>query len=135
MDFPFNEDCAEDTHVDLTPLIDVVFLLLVFFILAATFVQPGLEVDLPAAKSSQQPSANKQWLIISIDADGCYHFKGEKQTMPSIVEILKDNPDRAINFHVDKNAPFDSFVRIVDQVKLEGRDEFIVTTKASEDDA
>ncbi len=130
---PLDEGWDEEAGVDLTPLIDVVFLLLVFFILAGTFVRPGLEVNLPVAQSSVTPEKDRQWIIVSIDAKGCYQADGREQTLSGLLELMKCYPEKSLNFHVDRNAPFESFVKVVDQIKADGRDDFIITTKVEDD--
>ena len=64
-----------DADIDLTPLIDVVFLLLLFFILAATFSAPVMQVALPAAGTAERVADDASRLVLSIDAGGSlYHL-------------------------------------------------------------
>ena len=56
------------TALELTPLIDVVFQLLVFFLLTASFVQPSLRLDLPSGEASDEPDAKP--ILVEIDASG-----------------------------------------------------------------
>lgn len=70
-------DKPEAPEVNLTPLIDVVFLLLIFFMVSTTFTQRGeIKVDLPEA-STEQVEARKQPLRLTIDADGAYFLDGK----------------------------------------------------------
>lgn len=123
----FNEPSEEDA-IDLTPLIDVVFMLLIFFVLSTVFVKPGIEVDLPTVENAQAARPEKDWMVISIDAAGKYHAEGGPQTMQELLAILDRHPQSAVNFQVDKQAPFEPFIRIIDQVKARGREDIIVTT-------
>ncbi|MCB1736358.1 MAG: biopolymer transporter ExbD [Gammaproteobacteria bacterium] len=70
-------DKPEAPEVNLTPLIDVVFLLLIFFMVSTTFTQRGeIKVDLPEA-STEQVEARKEPLRLTIDADGAYFLDGK----------------------------------------------------------
>lgn len=123
----FNEPSEED-GIDLTPLIDVVFMLLIFFVLSTVFVKPGIEVDLPTVEHAQASRPEKDWLVVSIDAAGKYHAEDAERTMQELLAILDRHPQSAVNFEVDKQAPFEPFIRIIDQVKARGREDIIVTT-------
>ena len=68
---------AEEPSLDMTPLVDVVFLLIVFFMLSTTFiVLPGIHVDLPRA-SSERITLEPDEIVLSVDKDGRMYF-GEK---------------------------------------------------------
>jgi biopolymer transport protein ExbD len=124
---PFN-DSSEEDGIDLTPLIDVVFMLLIFFVLSTVFVKPSIEVDLPTVDNAQAAQPKKDWLVISIDATGKYHAEGGPQSMEELLAILDRHPGSGVNFQVDKKAPFEPFIRLIDQVKARKREDVIVTT-------
>ena len=79
-------DFDEEPNVDLTPLIDVIFMLLIFFIMTTTFSRPVLDIVLPSSESAA-PSKVRQEQVISIMADGTLHYEGhpiEKSNLPTI---------------------------------------------------
>lgn len=88
---PFLGDAlADDTDggPGLTPMIDVVFQLLVFFMLTAQFVQPALELSLPRLEGSTPPSEENLWRI-ELAADGTVALDGE------VLGVLKGNASGA----------------------------------------
>ncbi len=117
-----------DTQVDLTPLIDVIFMLLVFFIIAATFIKPTIEVALPEADSASMAKANAQQLLIIVDADSLIHFQGRTVTATDLDLILSQDRDLPLNLHVDRSAPFAAFVTVLDKARQHGRENIAITT-------
>ena len=64
-------DFDEDASIDLTPVIDVIFMLLIFFIMTTTFSKPVLDIVLPASETSEESSRKNAELVISaIDERG-----------------------------------------------------------------
>jgi biopolymer transport protein ExbD len=127
--FEFDFDDA-DSAVDLTSLIDVMFLLLIFFILAATFTAPSIDVVLSKAKTAASTPSQMERVTFSIDASGMlYHEKNiiEKE---QIAGILSGKPfDTSIVFNVDEAAPFNAFIGLMDQVKMLGYGKFLINAE------
>ncbi|MBB5021533.1 ExbD/TolR family protein [Desulfurispira natronophila] len=128
MHCPFDhDDDLMDERIDLTPLIDAVFLLLIFFIMATTFLRPALEVSLPDSESAATLE-QQDWLVITIAKDGNIYHGDDVIPRPEVAALLQHHPDKPLNFYVDKHAPFESFAHVVDQAQAEGRVDFVVTT-------
>ena len=73
----FSRQRPEEVSVNLTPLIDVVFLLLIFFMVSTTFTkETQLEIDLPGANGNAQEKPVEH-IEIQISAEGVYHLNGE----------------------------------------------------------
>ncbi len=95
-----NKGTALD-NLSLTPLIDIVFLLLIFFLVATQFSEEEKEIDvlLPDASEAQAPTAKVDRLIINIDKDGRYFVTGKILTVEQLRFVLRkaytDNPGRA----------------------------------------
>ena len=124
----FSLDKEFDEEIDLTPLIDVVFILLIFFFITSTFIQPSLPVDLPKAASAAASAERKEQLVITIDADGVYFYEGVLLARENIPSLFRLNPEIGINLFVDRNAPFESFLAVIDEARLLGRDDVSITT-------
>jgi len=112
---------SEDINIDLTPLIDVVFLLLIFFMVSTTFDRYAqLKVQLPEASNKVQQN-NEAPLVLSIDARGNY-FVDQRQVVNTSLETLKaaiqqtlgDRKDVAILLRADANTPHQAVVRAMD---------------------
>jgi len=124
----FSLDKEFDEEIDLTPLIDVVFILLIFFFITSTFIQPSLPVDLAKAASAAASAERKELLVITINADGGYFHDGLPVARENIPSLIQLNPDIGINLMVDRNAPFESFLAVIDEARLLGRDDVSITT-------
>jgi biopolymer transport protein ExbD len=124
--FGLDDDFGD--NIDLTPLIDVVFLLLLFFILATTFLKPAVDVNLPTAESGGAPKRERQ-MVVSIDGQGRVFHEGAVVAREELPALLAREPDLPLNFHIDQRAPFQSFMGVLDQARLHGRDNFIITTE------
>jgi biopolymer transport protein ExbD len=129
----------ETVEVNLTPLIDVVFLLLIFFMVTTTFDRHArLKVSLPesSAKASQQQA---EPLVLSIDAKGNY-FLNDRQLINRQLDTLKqalqktigqdkkDYKDVALVLRADANTPHQSVVRAMDAASQLGLSRLSIAT-------
>jgi len=111
----------QEITVNLTPLIDVVFLLLIFFMVSTSFTrETQIKLDLP--KASVEPLESKiDSLEISIDKEGRYFVNGKGLVNVSIdtlkraiTPILNDNKDISVIISADANTPYQSVVTAMD---------------------
>ncbi len=107
---------------DITPIIDMVFLLLIFFMVGSQFARPAIEIDLPEASSGSQSQDDA--LVITLDKSGRVFFDGRETPLeslaPALKEALRKNPDRAVDLRADGDATFRQFVRVMDQARGAG---------------
>ena len=127
----FSLDKEFDEEIDLTPLIDVVFILLIFFFITSTFIHPSLPVNLAKAASASASAERQEQLVITIDADGRLFHEGMIMVREEIPALIRANPDLGINLFVDRAAPFESFLSVIDETRLLGRDDVSITTLPS----
>lgn len=118
-----------DASLDLTPIIDVVFMLLIFFIMATTFSMPVLDVILPEAESAQQPQEKQAELVITIDPQGRILHKDAVLDRQSLAALLHTQEKLPVTLFVDERAPFEPFVLVMDQAKLAKRTHVSVSTQ------
>ena len=122
-----------EASLDLTPLIDTVFMLLIFFIMATTFSKPVLEVALAKADSASKQEVAKEKLTVTITEQGTILFDEEaveEQDIPARMEALPR--EAPIVFNVDKGAPFGLFVKVLDVAKGQQRSEFVINASMQE---
>ncbi|UQZ88035.1 biopolymer transporter ExbD [Deltaproteobacteria bacterium Smac51] len=120
-------DLDEDS-LDMTPLIDVLFLLLTFFILAATFVAPSMEVELAKADNLAATRNEEVSLIFSIDAEGLIYHEKNQITPEELKAVLGGHgPDVPIVFNVDQGAPFESFMTVLDEARSQDKHKFLIS--------
>ncbi|MDQ2068259.1 ExbD/TolR family protein [Natronospira bacteriovora] len=113
---------SEEPEVNLTPLIDVVFLLLVFFMVSTTFVREAdLEIILPQASLEGAPEQDERQLEIIVSADGHYYVNGRElvNSRPSTLDsairrLVGDERRLPVTIRADANASHQSVVTVMD---------------------
>ncbi|MHB8973498.1 MAG: ExbD/TolR family protein [Pirellulaceae bacterium] len=121
--------------LSLTPLIDVVFLLNIFFLVAAQLAEEDYELDvlLPAAREAQPLTVEPKELFINIDQHGEYFVHGRNMTRPEVEEVLRqavaNNPvNQSVVIRADRRVLFDSVVAIMNLCNRTGAKNYSVTT-------
>jgi len=119
----FYEEKKELISINITPLIDIVFLLLVFFMLATSFMQKSsMEVNL--ASNEAEISEKKDFITIVLKKDGNLLIKSKLFTISNInKEIkknLKINPNYKIIIKCNKKAEVQKVVRLIEEIRLAG---------------
>ena len=104
--------------ISLTPLIDVVFILLVFFMLATRFGQfYDLPVNVQPADSINKP--DDKWLVIEVEADGDLNLNGVSFTPDAVADRL-DTQKSKVWVTVSADAPLQQALAAVDAIKAAG---------------
>jgi len=119
----YDED--EDVALSMAPLIDCVFLLLIFF-LVTTMLKKDLRdvehLNLPISRSSLEVPPDDSMVAIAIDADGIVYYEGVESSTAELLEELKyleqNEPDRRIRIDTDENTPFHRFVEVLDALSF-----------------
>ncbi len=113
---------SRNVLVDMTPLIDVVFLLLIFFMVSTTFdKQTQLKVDLPEASAQAEESEQTKTIAITIDAKGNFYLD-DQELVTHDVDTLKralrkaaaERTDIPVAVTSDKQAPFQAIMMVMD---------------------
>ena len=129
MMFDFGRE--EEPSIDLTPLIDTIFMLLIFFIMTTTFSRPVLDILLPSS-SEAEASGERREQVISIKADGTLHYDGRQIDRSELDAVLSERPEALLNLYVDQKAPFEAFVDVVDVAKVRKGGRFVISTESDE---
>jgi biopolymer transport protein ExbD len=109
--------------INLTPMIDVVFLLLIFFLTATTFAREEVELDLrlPEARSGVE-GTNAHPLIVQVFADGRITFEGREVTLEALRQKLQAaaarNQQQSVLVRGDKLAQFGIGIQVLDACRL-----------------
>jgi biopolymer transport protein ExbD len=121
-------------HIDYVPLVDVLFNLLIFFLLATTLAQAEREMNiaLPAAAHSGPVTRLMREIVVNVDARGRIIING-KETEPDVLrEMIKNaltlNPDQKVTVRGDKDVPYAAVVRALDVCKAAGIQEPFLDT-------
>ena len=132
MDNLFPDGDGFDLSIDLTPMIDVLFMLLIFFITAMTFAKPVIDLNLATAESAARGSGSEKQLVISIDKTGQIYLDGVQISLVDLEPVFVKEHDSAINLFVDRQTPFQDFLAVIDLAKLNKCDDLFVTTEPAE---
>ena len=113
----------EEENIDMTPMLDIVFIMLIFFIVTTSFVkESGIEVNKPQASTAKEDK--KTSIIIGIKQSGEIWVDKRPvdiRALRSIVEKLHaDTPDGSVVISADTKAHTGVLVSVMDQVKLAG---------------
>lgn len=136
----FERRRREDSGVDLTPLIDVVFLLLIFFMVSTTFIrETQLKIDLPEASGELQ-EIEEDIVEITVDRLGDYAVNDRLLVNNELATLLRAldevlatrKPDVRVIITADANAAHQSVVRAMDAAGKVGLSRISITTKQPE---
>lgn len=123
--------------LDLTPIIDMVFLLLIFFLVATTFHQTEREmkIALPVADSSLPMSTLLRDLVINVDRGGALVLSGKpvnaEELRAAITEAVAANPEQKVTVRGDRDASYAAIVTALDICKSSGIQEPYLDTVPS----
>lgn len=123
-------------HLDIAPLIDIVFLLLIFFMLTANFImQPGIKITLPAAKSSLPQEEDK--IIISITKENRIFLNEEEKTLDALESALQkkleESEEKTVILKADEKINLGLAVKVMDIAKYVGSEKLVISTKTADD--
>jgi len=119
--------------LNLTPLIDIVFLLLVFFMLTAHFIEEErIDIQLPKASSSEPVEDNK-YVTVTLTPDGLLLVDGSVTELTDLTEVLRGalhSPGKSyVRLKGDQQADFGKAVQIIDAARLAGAEALDIQTE------
>ena len=135
----FQRHQTDEINVNLTPLIDVVFLLLIFFMVSTTFTrETQLEVDLPQADNTAEVSAERPVEVV-ITAEGEYRVNGQglvnaqaRTLRMALSKAASDNFELPLTISADARTPHQAVVTAMDVAGGLGFSKLSITTRESE---
>ncbi len=121
------------THLNIAPLIDVVFLLLIFFMLSSHFIisQPGIKVILPYSSTARlHPEEN---IIISIAKDNTLYLNGKLVTLENLLGQLsariKETKKKTVIIKADEKIDLGLAVKVMDIAKQANAESLVISTR------
>lgn len=123
MNFNLPRKKQKDMGIDMGPLMDIVFILLIFFVVTSSFSrETGVDVTKPQAQSASQ--LEKENLLIAITREGTIHINERQVDLASLQDILKQSlaktPDREAVIIADKGSETGVLVQVIDACNLSG---------------
>lgn len=120
------DDSDASTELNMTPMIDCVFLLLIFFLVAATLkkVERQVPLALPDANSAITKPAEKRSIVISIDAKGQTFIENAPVSRDALVARVRDastkQPNAPIRIDADRLTAYENVLHVIDALQLAG---------------
>lgn len=119
----FRKNSEDEAGIDMTPMLDIVFIMLIFFIVTTSFVkESGIEVNRPSAASAvQKERAN---IFIGITDNGEVWIQKRQVDIRSvranIEKLHAENPEGAVVIQADQGTKTGTLIQVMDQVRLAG---------------
>jgi len=123
---------AEEAEVDMTPMLDIVFIMLIFFIVTTSFIkESGIEIQRPSGKTATTTKV-KANVLITITSDDQIVINdrvSDVRTVRANVErVLAESPEAAVIVQAHESADTDTLVQVVNAAKEAGIDKVSVGT-------
>ena len=119
---PFLRKKKISMTLDIAPLIDIIFMLLLFFMLTSNFVKPSIPLKLPEA--SNKKKVEDQDIMISVNDKGEIYFNKELILIDSLEtklrQAIKKDENQRVIFQGDEKILYEKFVIILDKIKASG---------------
>ena len=111
------------SDINMTPLIDVMLVLLVIFMITAPLMTSSLKLDLPKADGAQ-PNDTPQFISVALDPQGTLYF-GEEALEPAafaarVTEAARKNPKTEVQLRADKGVPYGRVAEVIGVVQKAG---------------
>ncbi len=119
----------EKEEINMTPMLDIVFIMLIFFIVTATFVkETGIEVEKPTAEMAQK---NTAIILVAISEKGEIWLEGRPVELGAvhgvIARLYAENPKGSLSIQADEEAPGFHIVDVITEAKAAGVDNISVS--------
>ena len=113
----------EESGLDLTPMLDIVFIMLIFFIVTTSFVkESGIEVNRPNAETAERNEKGN--ILVAISENNEIYIDRRKVELrairPNIIRLRAKNPEGAVIIQADKASQTGLLVETMDQIRLAG---------------
>ena len=132
----FKEEKKRRTTINITPLIDVLFILLIFFMVSSSFIeQPGMKLELPTIKSQEVERVEN--LVIHISAEGIIYLADKEVSLDDLgqqIEAMIPNiEEKTLVLKADKKTEHGLIVQIMDIAKRSGLTKIVIGTRIDTD--
>lgn len=120
------------SDINVTPLVDVMLVLLIIFMITAPMLHQGIDVELPQADAPNLPTQEEQPLILSVRQDGLIYVRDQpihpSQLVDRLLPLLEARGDRFVYLQGDHRVPYGKIIEVLDLLYQGGiRDVGMVT--------
>ena len=122
----------EESNLDLTPMLDIVFIMLIFFIVTTSFIkESGIEVNRPNAETAERDQ--KVNILVAISENNEIFIDRRKVDLrairPNIIRLKAENPEGSVIIQADKASQTGLLVEAMDQIRLAGVQEISIAAE------
>lgn len=126
---------ADGNDIDITPMLDIVFIMLIFFIVTTSFVkESGVTVSRPSAQTAEEKKGSN--ILVAIRANGEIWIDRRavdvRAVRPNIERMKAENPEGAVIIQADEYSPTGLLVKVMDQVRLAGISNISISAEAAD---
>ena len=128
------EEEEENAEVSMSPLIDCVFLLLIFFLVSTMMKKQDKDIDinLPESESEEKMLPTDDQIVIGIDKDGVVYYEGQEASLTQLHSELRhfsmNQPQTQIRLDADAESPLHSVVQVVDLCQFNNLNDVVIRT-------
>ncbi|MDL2346273.1 TonB system transport protein ExbD [Campylobacter hyointestinalis] len=117
--------------LNIIPFIDIMLVLLAIVLSVSTFIAQGeIKINLPKSQSAASLSDEIKKLLITIDENNKFYLDDKETSIDNIKSKFENlSLDTFVELKSDKNAKFESFIQIIDLLKLKNHDKFQIITE------
>jgi len=129
-----DEGSKVSSEINVTPMVDVMLVLLIIFMVVTPMLQKGISVDMAKVNNPEpmQDADKEDALLVSITRDGKVYFGSEQISVDNLTTKVKDKlanrPDKRVYVKADMRARFGGVVQVVDSVRSAGVDDLGLLT-------
>jgi biopolymer transport protein ExbD len=124
---------SEESVIDMTPMIDIVFIMLIFFIVTTSFVrESGIDINRPIAKSSEAKSKGSNILVAINQNEQIWIDKREvdlRAVRANIQRLSMGEDEVTVIIQADSSAKTGVLISVMDQIKMAGIESISIATK------
>lgn len=128
----YKERSNTEQEIDISPLIDIVFILLIFFMVSATFVR-DYDLDINRPKASTSTASSSKAIRVHLDANGETYIDGQPVRtwviQSRVRDLLRTSTDKTVLVVTDEGVSAKKLIEVVDQARLAGADDVGVVTE------
>jgi biopolymer transport protein TolR len=111
--------------INVTPLVDVMLVLLIIFMVTAPMLEQGVEVNLPEVSDAPALQAGKEPLIVTVEQNGAISIgkqsiPGPEKLVPVLLEILQSRQEKEVFLQADRDVPYGKVVQVMAAIKGAG---------------
>ncbi|WP_162025457.1 biopolymer transporter ExbD [Lentimonas sp. CC4] len=121
------------TEINVTPLIDLAFALLIIFMVTTPLLEQTIDVNLPVEASKSQPDDREEFQAVSVDKAGDYYWGEDKVSLQELGDLLDtmamDPAPPVLSIRADANLPYQKVITVIDMIKQRKLSKISLDTK------